>query len=306
MNADRIYESVHDRYTAAARGVDQGYGRSVAKSFGYAEEELAGVPKDANLGLGAIASLQEGETVVDLGSGAGFDAFLAAGKVGPTGTVYGVDMNEDMVARANKSRAETPHRDNVSFVRSRITDVPLRSGVADCVISNCVVNLVPAGEKQLAFDEMARLLKPGGRLAISDVLLKQPLPDSLRSCAALYTGCIAGAGRVADYEEYLRAAGFHDVLITDTNADLNVYLETDVDGTAKAASGQGTGSRCCGPVAAKDGTAASCPAGQGTGSCAGKNADGDSEDGGCGGCGGGRHGNLNKWAGSYKIFAVKA
>ncbi|KAK2038783.1 arsenite methyltransferase [Colletotrichum somersetense] len=309
MNADKIYESVHDRYTAAARGVDQGYGRSVAKSFGYTEEELANIPKDANLGLScgnptAIASLQEGETVVDLGSGAGFDAFLAASKVGPTGTVYGVDMNEDMVARANKSRAET-QGDNVSFVQSKITDIPLQSGIADCVISNCVINLVPAEEKQLAFDEMFRLLKPGGRLAISDMLLKQALPDSLRSCVALYTDCIAGASQVADYDKYLRAAGFHEVLITDTNADLNVYLETDVDGTAKAASGQGTSSQCCG-VAVKDRTAASCPAGQGTRSCASENADSNSEDGGCGGCGGGRHGDLNKWASSYKIFAVKA
>ncbi|KXJ84768.1 ubiE/COQ5 methyltransferase [Microdochium bolleyi] len=284
MNADKIYGSVQDRYTAAARGVDQGYSHSVAKSFGYTEEELANIPKAANLGLScgnptAIASLREGETVIDLGSGAGFDAFLAASKVGPTGTVYGVDMNKDMITRANKSRAET-HRDNVSFVESKITNIPLQSGIADCIISNCVINLVPAEEEQLAFNEMFRLLKPGGRLAISDILLKQALPESLQSCVALYTGCVAGASQVADYEKYLQAAGFHEVLITDTNADLNVYLETDVDGTTKAASGQG-------------------PSGH-------KNAEGNSEDGGCGSCGGGQLGDLNKWASSYKIFAVKA
>ena len=167
----------------------------------------------------------KGETVVDLGSGAGFDVFLAASKVGLTGAVYGVDMNkasgaaypyafsdspdsrQDMIIRANKSRAKTNSR-NVSFVESKITDIPLQSGIADCIISNCVINLVPAEEKQLAFNEMFRLLKPGGRLAISDILLKQALPEDLQWCMALYTGCVAGASRVAEYEKYLQVAGF--------------------------------------------------------------------------------------------------
>jgi len=110
--------------------------------------------------------------------------------------------------RANKTLAESNNRDNVTFVESKITDIPLPWGVADCVISNCVINLVPVEEKQLAFNEMFRLLKPGGRLAISDILLKQALPESLQSCMALYTGCVAGASRVADYEKYLQVAGF--------------------------------------------------------------------------------------------------
>ncbi|KAI0406724.1 arsenite methyltransferase [Xylaria palmicola] len=339
MNVEKIYESVRHRYTAAARGADPDYSHSVAKSFGYTEEELASIPKDANLGLScgnptAIASLREGETVIDLGSGAGFDVFLAARKVGPTGAVYGVDMNKagdaafarsgDMIIRANKSRAET-NRQNVSFVESKITDIPLQSGIADCIISNCVINLIPTEEKQLAFNEMFRLLKPGGRLVISDILLKQALPDNLQSCMALYTGCVAGASQVAEYEKYLQVAGFQggsnlprrheyrtfgndnklaEALITDTNADLNVYLETDVDGTTKVASDYRPSGLCCG-IATKDETAASCQAGQGK-CCASKDAEGDFEHGGCGGCGGGQLGDLNKWAGSYKIFAVKA
>ena len=112
-----------------------------------------------------------------------------------------------MILRANKSRAET-NNDAVSFVESKITDIPLQAGVADCIISNCVINLVPGEEKQLAFSEMFRLLKPGGRLAISDILLKKALPDELQSCMALYTGCVAGASQVAEYEEYLKVAGF--------------------------------------------------------------------------------------------------
>lgn len=112
-----------------------------------------------------------------------------------------------MLARANKLKEESGKK-NLSFVESKITDIGLDSGIADCIISNCVINLVPEEEKQLAFSEMFRLLKPGGRLAISDILSKKPLPDNLRSCIALYTGCIAGASQVAEYEKYLKAAGF--------------------------------------------------------------------------------------------------
>jgi len=112
-----------------------------------------------------------------------------------------------MILRANKARAEAS-KDNISFIESKITDIPLESGIADCIISNCVINLVPGEEKQLVFHEVFRLLKPGGRLAISDILMKKVLPDNLQSCMALYTGCIAGASQVADYQEYLRVAGF--------------------------------------------------------------------------------------------------
>jgi arsenite methyltransferase len=117
------------------------------------------------------------------------------------------DSLEDMIIRANKSRIETNSR-NVSFIKSKITAIPLQSGVADCIISNCVINLVPAEEKQLVFNEIFRLLKAGGRLAISDILLKQDLPDSLQASMALYTGCVAGASLVAEYEKYLQVAGF--------------------------------------------------------------------------------------------------
>src|SRR3569833_3164656 len=112
-----------------------------------------------------------------------------------------------MILRANKARAEAS-KDNISFIESKITDIPLESGIADCIISNCVINLVPGEEKQLVFHEVIRLLKPGGRLAISDILMKKVLPYNLQSCMALDTGCIVGACQVADYQEYLRVAGF--------------------------------------------------------------------------------------------------
>lgn len=201
-----------------------------------------------------------------------------------------------MLARANKSKAESG-KDNVSFVESKITDITLDSGIADCIISNCVINLIPGEEKQLAFNEMFRLLKVGGRLAVSDILLKKTLPENLQSCVALYTGCIAGASQVADYEKYLKTAGFEresilskarpvtdnpaEIMIKDTNADLNVYLETNADGTEKAKSShESGGTQCCG-VVTKDETAAACQTGQ---CCSG----GGTQDESCGGCGVGR------------------
>ncbi|KAK0762964.1 hypothetical protein N5P37_004490 [Trichoderma harzianum] len=227
MNVQDIYAEVGKRYSAAAGGVEARYADSVAKAFGYTKEELSDIPQDANLGLScgnplAIATLREGETVIDLGSGAGFDVFLAARKVGESGRVIGVDMNEDMLKKAEALKASWGQK-NVEFVQSQITRIALEDGIADCIISNCVVNLVPEEEKQLAFNEMFRLLKPGGRVAISDILAKGPLPDAIKKSMALYVGCIAGASEVGMYQKYLKEAGFNGIVIQDSGNDLNVY-----------------------------------------------------------------------------------
>ncbi|EXA36647.1 methyltransferase [Fusarium oxysporum f. sp. raphani 54005] len=138
-----------------------------------------------------------------------------------------------MLAKARKLKADRS-MENVEFIESRITDIALEDSIADCIISNCVVNLVPHDEKQKAFDEMYRLLKPRGRVAISDILARKPLSDDIRNSMALYVGCIAGASQVAEYQEYLKRAGFNDILITDTRSDLNVYIDNSAGGCCTA------------------------------------------------------------------------
>ncbi|PSS00885.1 S-adenosyl-L-methionine-dependent methyltransferase [Coniella lustricola] len=248
----QIYSEVTERYSAASKGTSADYGHAVAKAFGYSEQELADTPKEANLGLSCgnplvMASIRQGETVIDLGSGAGFDVFMAASKVGPTGKVIGVDMNKDMLARANEIK--TRHgRDNVEFVEARITDMSsIPDNTADVIISNCVVNLVPEDDKLLVFKEMHRLLKPGGRVALSDILAKKPLPEKLRANMALYVGCVSGASLVEQYQQYLKEAGFstESVIIKDDGADLNVYIETNPDGSRTI--GGREGNLCCNP-----------------------------------------------------------
>lgn len=330
MSTQQIYDQVTERYSVASKGVALEYGASVAKAFGYSEDELADTPKESNLGLScgnplAIASIREGETVIDLGSGAGFDVFLAATKVGPNGKVIGVDMNKDMLSRANEIKTKH-NKTNVSFVESQITDMPaIPSNTADCIISNCVINLVPEDEKHLVFKEMHRVLKPGGRVAISDILAKKPLPEKLRANMALYVGCVSGASLVSQYEEYLQEAGFpaESVLIKHDGADLNVYIETNPDGTRTiggkggnlccnpsiqsapaAPATNGSSSSCSGPKSKPDAAAASAAASASC--CGGENKtsqecafdDKDLED---------LEGqDLNDWAGSYKIYAVKS
>ncbi|KAH7257853.1 S-adenosyl-L-methionine-dependent methyltransferase [Fusarium tricinctum] len=238
MNSEDIYVKVSERYGTAAKGSDTKYSNTVAKAFGYSEEELASIPKDANLGLScgtplATATLREGEVVIDLGSGAGLDVFLSAKKVGPSGKAIGVDMNKNMLAKAMSLKADRA-MNNVEFVESRITNIALEDSIADCIISNCVINLVPHDEKQQVFNEIFRLLKPGGRVAISDILAKKPVSDNIKNSMALYVGCIAGASQVFEYEQYMRNAGFEDPLITDTGSDLNVYLDDSAGGCCSA------------------------------------------------------------------------
>ncbi|KAK4463654.1 S-adenosyl-L-methionine-dependent methyltransferase [Cladorrhinum samala] len=315
METAEIYNQVREHYSAASRTTSVKYGEAVAKSFGYSQEELANIPEDANLGLScgnplAITSIKEGETVIDLGSGAGFDIFLASTKIGPAGKAIGIDMNDDMLARAEKIKAARSIT-NASFIKANITSVPLEPDTADLIISNCVVNLVPYADKHLVFKEMHRLLKPGGRVAISDILAKKPLPEKLRNDIALYVGCIAGAAEVKEYEQWLSEAGFNDVVISDTKADLNVYLETNEDGTKKGDC-CAPASSCCAPAEkgccapAEEGccapTAKGCcaPAEKADGCCSpastsvqATTAD-DSE-----------RPDLNEFVGSYKIYAVK-
>ena len=242
MNED-IKTAVSERYAEIAKSgrssLDEKT-RSVAKAFGYSEAELESIPAEANMGVScgnptAMAGLREGEIVVDLGSGGGLDVFLAAQKVGPTGKAIGIDMTEDMIQLAERN-AEKMGLENVAFHLAEIEDMPLADDSVDCVISNCVLVLVP--DKLDAFKEIYRILKPGGRLAISDMALKKTLPSELAESVAAYTGCVFGALEIEDYQRLLEEAGFAAVQIIDTRSDLNVYEKSENTGEAAIS--------CCG------------------------------------------------------------
>src|SRR6516162_1599294 len=186
-----------------------------ARRMGYSEAELAAVPEGTNLGLGcgnpqAIAAVQSGETVVDLGSGAGFDCFLAAQQVGKTGRVIGVDMTHEMLKKARDNAASIGAA-NVEFRLGELEHLPIGDNTADVVISNCVINLVP--DKQQVFREAFRVLKHGGRLAVSDIINTAPLPAELQSDPALLCGCVAGAAPTDRIEAWLSEAGFVEVRV---------------------------------------------------------------------------------------------
>ena len=191
---------------------------TTSRDIGYSETELSSVPNGADLGLGcgnpqAIASLKPGERVLDLGSGGGFDVFLAARQVGPEGRVVGVDMTAEMVARAQANVANTT-LDHVEFRLGEIEQLPVADESMDVIMSNCVINLSP--DKPAVFREAFRVLAPGGRLAISDIVALTPLPVSLQEDLPAYTGCVAGAALVADLQAMLEEAGFDDVRIEAT------------------------------------------------------------------------------------------
>ena len=189
----------------------------ISKKIGYQNEELKSVPEGANLGLGcgnpvALASLKEGETVLDLGSGAGFDCFLAANKVGKKGKVIGVDMTPEMLEKARENTQKGGY-ENVEFRLGEIENIPVADNSVDVVISNCVINLSP--DKTRVFQEAFRVLKPGGRLMVSDITLLKELPDFIRNSIAAYVGCISGALMKDEYLEVIREVGFHEVRIID-------------------------------------------------------------------------------------------
>lgn len=243
-----ILESVRSKYGAVAESSlssnDAGV-KAVAEAFGYTAEELTSIPAEANMGLScgnptATAHLRPGEVVVDLGSGGGLDVFLAAKQVGPEGRAIGVDMTTAMIERA-RANAVSGGYANVEFLQATIDNIPLPDASVDCVISNCVLNLAP--DKPAVFREISRILKPGGRLAVSDIALKGELPEAVARSMAAYVGCIAGAIRIDDYRAGLLAAGFEHVEIVDSGADLNAYAKVEnQSGCCSPAMG---GNSCC-------------------------------------------------------------
>ncbi len=238
---------IKEKYGETARsGLSSSDGdvSAVAQAFGYTPEELASIPAEANMGLScgnplATANLREGETVVDLGSGGGLDVFLAARQVGESGRAIGIDMTPQMLELARANAAKGGYS-NTEFLEGQIDDIPLSDSTADIVISNCVVNLAP--DKGSVFREIYRILKPGGRVAISDIALKQDLPDELAQSMAALVGCIAGAIPIKEYQDGLAEAGFSQVAVIDSGADLMAYAQ--IEGASACCS---PSTSCCSP-----------------------------------------------------------
>lgn len=192
-----------------------GLAKDISKSIGYSDEEINVVPEGANLGLGCgnpvtIASLKEGDVVLDLGSGAGFDAFLASPKVGKTGRIIGVDMTLEMIEKA-RANAKKGNYANVEFRLGEIERLPIEDNSVDVIISNCVINLSP--DKESVFKEAFRVLRPGGRLMVSDIVLVKELPDAIKESIEAYVGCLAGAVMKDDYLKFMKEAGFRDIKV---------------------------------------------------------------------------------------------
>jgi len=246
---EEVLDVVRAKYGAVAessRSSSDAGVRAVAEAFGYSEEELVSIPAAANMGLScgnptATAHLRPGEVVVDLGSGGGLDVFLAAKKVGPAGRAIGIDMTQQMIDLARANAAKGGY-DNVEFHLATIDRIPLPDASVDCVISNCVLNLAP--DKPAVFREIARILKPGGRLAVSDIALKAELPPEIANSLAAYVGCIAGALKIDDFRTQLASAGFEHIQVVDSGADLNAYSK--VENQSGCCSPAMDGSACCG------------------------------------------------------------
>ena len=230
--SEQLLESVKSKYGAVAESSlssEHAGVKAVAEAFGYSPEELTSIPATANMGLScgnptATAHIRRGEVVVDLGSGGGLDVFLAAKMVGPEGRAIGIDMTPAMIERARANAIDGSYT-NVEFYLSTIDRIPLSDASVDCIISNCVLNLAP--DKLAVFREMARVLKPGGRVAVSDIALKHELPEAIAQSMAAYVGCIAGAIKIDEYRDGLLAAGFDHVEIVDSGADLNAYAKVE-------------------------------------------------------------------------------
>lgn len=253
--SNKFEQAVRNRYgSIAASGLSsENTGvRDVAAAFGYTADELASIPAEANMGLScgnptAYAHLKPGEVVVDLGCGGGLDVFLASPKVGTEGRAIGIDMTPEMIDRARRN-ADAGGFTNVEFHLGRIDALPLADGSVDCVISNCVINL--AEDKYAVFREIARVLRPGGRLAVSDIALKKELPIEVSSDLLAQVGCIGGAILIDDYKRGLLEAGFAHAEIIDTKRDLSVYDKIDEKQSCSSASNELpiAKSSCCTPM----------------------------------------------------------
>jgi SAM-dependent methyltransferase len=245
LNDDQIRQAVRKTYGQIAQSNGAGCGcgtsaccgteknssaKTASVNLGYSEDDVSSVPEGANMGLGcgnpqAIASLREGEVVLDLGSGGGFDCFLAAKAVGPKGHVIGVDMTSEMITKSREN-AEKAGLDNVEFRLGEIESLPVADETVDVVMSNCVINLSP--EKPKVFKEVFRILKLGGRLAITDVVATAPLPDNVRNDLELHAGCIAGAALITELESMLEDAGFTNIQVKPIEASkalINQWFE---------------------------------------------------------------------------------
>ena len=213
-----------------------GLEKEISANIGYSQEEIDKVPDGSNLGLGcgnpiAIASLKKGEVVLDLGSGAGFDCFLAADKVGDEGKVIGVDMTPEMIEKAREN-AQKGNYKNIEFRLGEIENLPIGDGTIDVIISNCVINLAPGKNK--VFKEAFRVLKPGGRIMVSDIVLIKELPDFIKNNTAAYTGCISGAIIKDAYLKAVKKAGFMDIKIFDeVNFPIKYIISDDTENIFK-------------------------------------------------------------------------
>ncbi|KAH8765617.1 putative arsenic methyltransferase Cyt19 [Hyaloscypha finlandica] len=268
ITADNVYTNVKEAYGyRSENAINEALSKKISVSLGYKPEDIAYAPQDANIGEGCgnpllIANLKEGDFVVDLGSGGGFDCFLASEQVGPTGKVIGFDMTENMIDLAQKN-AKKLGATNVTFIKTNINQLPLGDNTVDCVMSNCVLNLVPEQDKLSVIKEIHRILKPCGRLAVSDFLALKELTKEIKDDPALHSGCVSGSVELNQMKDFLFDIGFdgmsslqilenvtdhlhaEDVLLVDTKKDLGLYKdgETAKSVTPCCASGLG-----CGPA----------------------------------------------------------